>query len=422
MFIQNPNPEPGNPENRPADLAKTQKSPRQPAITYQTLVVAVILSLVLGTLGGAVAGLFATGQFDKWFNKTFSNKTSAPSDTTQTLSVKEESETVEVVKKVQPSVVSIIISKDLSKIYSQSGPYSFFFGPQPRQGLQQVGGGSGFILTADGYIMTNKHVVNDDQAEYSVVTNDGKTYAAKVVATDPFNDLAVVKIEANNLKSLQLGNSDALQIGQTVIAIGNALGQYENTVTKGIVSGLAREVTAGDGNSSENLSDVIQTDAAINPGNSGGPLVDLSGAVIGVNTAVSQEGQLIGFAIPSNEASKVFESVRKTGKVVRPYLGVRYVQVTQEIQAQEKLSVDYGALIQKGSGVNEPAIVPGSPAEKAGLQADDIILELDGVKIDDDHSLASEIQKHAPGDSVTLKILSGGKEKTIEVTLAELKQ
>ena len=401
---------------------KSNPSPDpQRRVNFRTLVVAVLLSLVLGTVGGFVGDLLVSGNFSKWF----SSATTASTANVSTVSVKEESQTTDVVKQVQPSVVSIIISKDLSKIYNQSGPYSFFFGPQsssPSQGLQQVGGGSGFILTADGYIMTNKHVVSDTQAEYSVVTNDGKTYKAKVVATDPVNDLAIVKIEVSGLTPVVFGNSNTLQIGQTVIAIGNALGQYQNTVTKGIVSGLARDVTAGDGSSSETLIDVIQTDAAINPGNSGGPLVNLEGQVIGVNTAVSQEGQLIGFAIPGNQAQQVFESVQKTGKIVRPFLGIRYIQITTEVQTQDKLPVNYGVLIQSGTSQNEPAVVSGSPADKAGLKVNDIILEIDGVKLDSSHSLATEIQKNSSGDKVALKVLSGGKEKTVTATLQEYKQ
>ncbi|MFA6588472.1 MAG: trypsin-like peptidase domain-containing protein [Patescibacteria group bacterium] len=408
-------------ENLPPSPLKPINPKTPKPITVQTLVVAVVLSLVLGTVGGSLGGLAVSGNLGNWFGKSSST---ASANTSSTLSVQEESQTTDVVKRVQPSVVSIIISKDLSKIYSQSGPFNFFFGTQGNPtapGLQQVGGGSGFILTADGYIMTNKHVVSDTQAEYSVVTNDGKTYTAKLVATDPVNDLAVVKIEAKDLTPVVFGDSSTLTVGQTVIAIGNALGQYQNTVTKGIVSGLARDVTAGDGSSSETLTNVIQTDAAINSGNSGGPLVNLEGQVIGVNTAVSQEGQLIGFAIPGNQAKQVFDSVQKTGKIVRPFLGVRYVEITKAIQAQEKLSVDYGVLIQSGNSANEPAIVSGSPAEKAGLKENDIVLEINGVKLDSTHGLATEIQKYAPGNEISLKVLSGGKEKTIKVTLQEFK-
>ncbi|MEK7631876.1 MAG: trypsin-like peptidase domain-containing protein, partial [Patescibacteria group bacterium] len=336
------------PPARHASQGETGGPKPQPTVTQRTLVVAVIFSVLLGTIGGALGGAMSSGRFDSWFRETFNFSTAATTATTSTKSVtvQEESATVDVVKKVKGSVVSIIVTKDLSKIYSQSNnsfPFDFFGIQQPvPQGKREVGGGSGFIVSADGYIMTNKHVVEDTEAEYSVLTNDGKRYAAKVIAVDPSNDLAVVKIEAKDLTPIAFGDSTKLDIGQTVIAIGNALGQYRNTVTKGVISGLARRVTAGDGQSTETLEDVIQTDAAINPGNSGGPLLNIDGQVIGVNTAVSQEGQLIGFAIPVNQAKLVYESVKKNGKIVRSFLGVRYVPITKTLQEQNKLTVDYG--------------------------------------------------------------------------------
>jgi serine protease Do len=398
-------------------------------IQRRTLVAAVILSLLLGTAGGAIGGSFVNSSSGNWLSRIFpSNASSAnTSQTSSALSVQEESATIDVVKKVQDSVVSIIGTKDLSKIYNSSPSDIFnFLGfnipQQPNaQGQQEVSSGSGFILTVDGYIMTNRHVVRDTAAQYTVLMNNGQKYSAKVVAIDPVNDLAVVKVDVKNLKSIEFGDSSSLQIGQTVIAIGNALGQFRNTVTKGVVSGLARDVTAGDGQTTESLQDVIQTDAAINPGNSGGPLLNIAGQVIGVNTAVSESGQLIGFAIPVNQAKQVFESVQKYGRIIRPYLGVRYVPITSALQKQNDLSVDYGVLILRGNTASELAVVPGSPADKAGLLENDIILEINGVKLDSEHSLTTEIQKYKPDNSITLKILSKGKEKTVTVTLAEAK-
>ncbi len=410
------------------DVTPTPAPKPQPRYTQSALTAAIILSLIFGTLGGALGGALVSGNFDTWFNRTFHKTTVVTSDngSATTLQVEEESATVDVVQKVQKSVVSIIITKDLSKIYGSPGsglsPFDLFFGAgQQQEGTREVGGGSGFILSADGYIMTNKHVVDDTQADYTVLTNDAKRYSARVIATDPLNDLAVLKIDAKDLPAIEFGNADALQVGQTVIAIGNALGEYRNTVTKGVVSGLARRITAGDGQSSETFENVIQTDAAINSGNSGGPLLNLAGQVIGVNVAVSQQGQLIGFAIPANQANTVYESVRKTGKIVRPYLGVRYIPVTKSLQEQNKLSVDYGVLIQRGTAADELAVMPGSPADKSGLQENDIILEINGVKLDAEHSLAGQIQKYAPGQGITLKLLSKGKEKTVVATLEEYK-
>jgi serine protease Do len=352
----------------------------------------------------------------------------------RTVQVNEQSGVVDVVKKSSPAVVSIIISKDLNKIpgYSASpfdfGPFSFdpFFQNRNQQSntpnIQQVGGGSGFIISSDGLIMTNRHVVSDTSATYTVLTNDGKKYDATVLSRDPVNDLALVKISGSNLPTLPLGDSSNIEIGQTVVAIGNSLGQYSNTVTKGIVSGIGRTITAGGaGSDSEQLEGVIQTDAAINPGNSGGPLLDIGGSVIGINTAIDAQGQLIGFAIPVNDIKKDVASFKQFGKIVKPFLGVRYVLVNQSIQQQNKLSVDYGALIVSGGTPSTPAVIPGSAADKAGLKESDIILMVNGQKIDQNHSLANYLKDFNPGDVVKMTILSGGKNKDITVTLGESK-
>ncbi len=401
----------------------------------------VLVSLLIGGASGAFFSAWVLGNenVQAWFQRNVllqkNVSTSLAGDIAQkgTIKVEEESATIDVVKKVAPAVVSIIGKQDLSKLYDLTGPNGFpfdFFGfpfgtqQQAPLGKQQVSAGTGFIIGSDGLILTNKHVVSvSGETEYSVVMADGKQYDATIVDTDPTNDLAILRIEAKGLPTLDLGDSSSLQIGQTVIAIGYALGQYENTVTKGVISGLSRTITAGDNSgSSETLEDIIQTDAAINFGNSGGPLLNLAGQVIGVNTAISQQGQLIGFAIPVNQVKKAVDSVQKFGKIMRPYLGVRYVIINDAVAQQNELTVNYGALIIKGQDDSEPAIVPGSPADKAGLAADDIILEFNGQRIDQDHSLAKEIQKYNPGDEVTLKVLSKGKEKTIKVTLAEYKK
>jgi serine protease Do len=315
-------------------------------------------------------------------------------------------------------VVSIVVTQDLSKYYNENSPFNFFFNYP--QGEQEVGAGSGFIVSSDGLIVTNKHVVSTTEAEYTVVLNDGTTYDAEVLAQDPTNDIAVVKVEASGLPVVELGDSDSIQIGQTVIAIGNALGEYSNTVTRGIISGLSRTVTAGDQYGAlETIENTIQTDAAINPGNSGGPLLNLAGQVIGINTAISQEGQLIGFAIPSNEVIRDVESVQSSGRIVRPFLGVRYVLVNEAIKEANNLTVDYGALLVRGETAADLAVVPGSPADKAGLEENDIILEIDGVKINEDHSLAGLLAKYNAGDEITLKVLHDGQEKTVKATLTE---
>ncbi len=339
------------------------------------------------------------------------------------------------VKEASPSVVSVIISKDVPIIeqcpaanpFSDLPPeFQQFFGgsgtqyTQPCQkGTQQqeVGGGSGFIISADGLILTNKHVVSDTQAQYTVLTNDGKKYTAKVLARDPVQDLAVLKITATGLTPLPLGDSDGIQLGQTAIAIGNALGEFRNTVSVGVVSGLARSITASDSftGSSESLNGLIQTDAAINPGNSGGPLLNLQGQVIGLNTAVASGAQNIGFSIPINDAKRDIASVEKTGTIQVPFLGVRYIQLDSTIAKQENLSVQNGALVRGDS--SGPAVVSGSPADKAGIQAEDIITQVDGVAIDQDHMLGSLIQKYNVGDTITLTVLRKGKTITLTATL-----
>lgn len=359
-------------------------------------------------------------------------------------------------KNVSPSVVSIVISKNLP-VYEQQWVSPFgdgsatdpFGGGSPwdlpniqipqqvQKGtkLQQVGAGSGFIVSPDGLVLTNKHVVSDDKADYTVLTNDGKKYSAKVLALDPVQDLAVIKIQLGKsdapdtkFQAVTLGDSSGIQIGQTAITIGNALGQFSNTVSVGVVSGLQRTISASDqlGSFSETLEGIIQTDAAINAGNSGGPLLNLKGEVVGINTAMAQGAEAIGFAIPINRAKKDIEQVAKTNKIVYPFLGVRYVLVDNEVKQEYGLSVDYGALVLKGDK-GEPAVTSGSPAQKAGIKAKDVILEINGEKITTENSMTTIIRKYNVGDKVTLHILrpasssqgGNGEEQDIEVVLIE---
>lgn len=344
-----------------------------------------------------------------------------------------ESFVIDAVKKANPAVISIIISKEVPTYETyidpnqQQNPFGDLFPgfsfniPQYRQKgteKKQIGGGSGFFVSSDGLIVTNKHVVNQKDVEYTVFTNDGKKHAAQVIARDPVLDIALIKIEGNNFPSLALGNSETLQVGQSVIAIGNALAEFRNTVSVGVISGLARSITAGISfGNREVLDHVIQTDAAINPGNSGGPLLDLSGKVIGVNVAIAQGSQNIGFALPINSVKSAIESVKTTGKIVRPYLGLRYVAINAEMKEKNNLTVDYGVLIKAGANASELAVIPGSPADKAGIVENDIILEVDGVKLDDRTNLASIIREKKIGQVINLKILSKGVEKNVSVTL-----
>jgi serine protease Do len=339
------------------------------------------------------------------------------------------------VKKASPAVVSIVISEQVPIVeqcpYNPFGnlPPEFqqFFGNTPdmtqqcdtgQTQLQEVGGGSGFIISQDGLILTNKHVVSDASASYTVITSDGTKYNAKVLARDPSQDFAVVKINATGLPTVTLGDSDGLELGQTAIAIGNALGQFSNTVSVGVVSGLERTVTASDesGGDQETIQGVIQTDAAINPGNSGGPLLNLQGQVIGINTAIASGAQSIGFAIPINRAKHDITSVEATGNIQSAFLGVRYLAVTADLAKQQDLATTTGALV-RGS-TDGPAVAPGSPAAKAGIQAEDIILKVNNQQIDADHSLSDVIAGHNVGDVITLVIDRGGKEMTLAATLS----
>jgi len=341
--------------------------------------------------------------------------------------ITQEQAVVSVVKSASPSVVSIIITQEVP-VYEQyiEKPFGDFFDfgiPRLRQKgteKQVVGGGTGFIISSDGLVLTNKHVVLEEDAEYTVVLSSGEKYEAQVLARDPFQDLAVLKIAAASaLPVLRLGNSDNLQRGQSVIAIGNALGEFSNSVSVGVVSGLGRTINASGGGMIETLEDVIQTDAAINRGNSGGPLLNLKGEVVGVNVAVAESAQNIGFAIPINKAKRAIAQVKSQGRIVYPFLGVRYVVITPEIQESEGLPVDKGVLIIRGSGVDEPAIVPGSAAEKAGLKENDIILELNGKEITLDYPLSKAIQRYYAGDRITLKVLRDGKEILATAVLGE---
>lgn len=359
---------------------------------------------------------------------------------TQTFSANDSHEAAitSVVQQAQPAVVSIVISKDVPVIerYFESvpgAPFDDFFGngnpfsfqlPQLRQnGTQrrEVGGGSGFLVSEDGYIVTNKHVIADSRAEYTVFTNDGNKYEAKVVAQDPSNDIAILKIDGRGFAHLEFGDSDQIQVGQSVIAIGNALGEFRNTVSVGVISGLSRSITAAtETGPVEQLDEVIQTDAAINPGNSGGPLLGLNGKVLGVNVAVALGSQSVGFALPSNTIASAVDTVKSGGKITRAYLGVRYMPVTAAIQESNNLPMDYGLLIVRGEATTDLAVIPASPADKAGLEEGDVILEFDGQKMTNEVSLSNLVGKKKPGETVLLRIWHKGEEKTISVTLAEV--
>jgi len=328
------------------------------------------------------------------------------------------------VERIAPSVVSIVISKDLPVL--EQCPYDPFGGffnnsplgdgfqfyvpcpsPSGKTEKKKIGGGSGFIVSRDGLILTNRHVVSDQGASYTVFLSNEKKYEAKVLAVDKGEDLAILKIEAAGLPAAALGDSNSVKLGQTAIAIGNALAEFENTVSAGVVSGIGRNVSASGGGEVEMIEGVIQTDAAINPGNSGGPLVNLKGEVIGINTAVALGAENIGFALPINKAKRSLESFRVSGRIVVPFLGVGY-EMTDE-----------GAKI--AATKSSPAVIAGSAADQAGLKEGDLILEVNGKAINKNNTLSSAIKKFDVGDTVTLKVKRGSETLILKAVLSERK-
>ena len=381
--------------------------------------ITIIFSCIAGVVGGVIG--------NQLYGRNIGNL--ASSIVNQDLRVTNQQEAViDVASKASSSVVSIVVSQHLSDVQDyRLNPFLDYFGlPQRTPGentdgnnLREVGAGTGFIISNDGMIVTNRHVVDEDDAEYTVILNDDTEYTAKVLAKDTLLDIAFLKIEATNLTPLNFGDSSKTQVGQTVVAIGNALGEFSNTVSAGIVSGLGRNITATDarGRSAEQLYDVIQTDASINSGNSGGPLLDLNGNVIGVNVAVATKAQGIGFAIPSNVVVDLLSRLNEQGEIVRPKLGVRFRMIDKALKQANNLTVNDGALIQRGQTANDLAVIPGSPADKAGLRENDIVLEINGEKLTESKPLNIVIQGYKVGDEITLKVLRQGQEIEVKVVL-----
>ncbi|OGZ26979.1 MAG: hypothetical protein A2365_02640 [Candidatus Nealsonbacteria bacterium RIFOXYB1_FULL_40_15] len=342
--------------------------------------------------------------------------------------IKHQSPIVEIARKVCPAVITIVISKDLPKVEG------FYFMPLEGKGVilpkfkngkkesTKIGGGSGFIISADGYILTSGHVVSDAEADYTIILEPEKKYPAKVMARDPINDIAVLKIDGNGYPFVELGDSDQIELGEEVVAIGNPLGEFHDTLSSGIISGMSRFIQARNHvtQESQRLRGLIQTDAAINPGNSGGPLVDMDGKVIGINTAAIMGAQNIGFAIPINYAIKDLEEVKKYGKIKFPFLGIKYVILNKEMADKNKLPVDYGALIVR-ENLGESAIIKGSSADKAGFKEFDILLDIKEEKITNENPLSNILQKCAIGEEVDIKVLRNKKQITLKAKLQEKK-
>jgi len=375
------------------------------------------ISLLAGAVGDRV---FGYRLLDRWFPRT----NVSPQEKVNQRVVTEESVVIDVVDKVSPSVVTVGLKK--TQKVSVGTPFGDLFDPfgffEPSQTPQvqekkiEQNIGTGFVISADGMVVTNKHVVADTNAEYKVITKDNKEYKVEKIYrdSDPVVDLAILKINASGLKPIDLGNSDNLKVGQFVIAIGTALGEFRNTVTTGVISGLGRGITAGDqfGGSSEKLDNVIQTDAAINPGNSGGPLLNSSGQVIGVNVATAGGAENISFAVPINVVKEALDNFNKTGKFERAFLGVKYKMISKDLAILNE--------VPEGAYVVE--IVAGSPAAKAGIQQRDIITKMDGQSVGSmEGGLAKLIQQKKIGEIVEIEYWRGGKMNKVQVKLEESK-
>lgn len=422
-------------ENNENNLTKTQ-------MVLLVLLTSFVASLTTGII---VTALFnqtpppITNTISKVIQKTIYGikENAATTTSNQYVIITQEDLIIKIIKRVNPSVVSVVATKDLPVIEQ------FFVNPfegdlkglippellpdvkipqfrQKGTEKKQISSGSGFLISNDGLIATNRHVVEDKEAEYSVIMNNGKRLPAHVLSRDKFQDIAILKIDGGNYPFIPLGNSDNIKVGQTAIAIGNALGEFQNTVSVGVISGLKRTITASGAISGpEKLQALIQTDAAINLGNSGGPLLDLQGRAIGINTAIAAGAENIGFTLPINFLKKDLNDIQKFGKIKNPYLGVRYIIINQELKEKNKLPADYGALVVSNKE-GESAIAPNSPAEKAGIKEKDIILEFDGMKVDSNNGLADLIRKKSVDDKVNLKILRDSKEINISVILSEM--
>lgn len=379
-----------------------------------TLVLVSFFSLIFGAAGGGVSSYLILSQQDAEPNETVINFENGSYES--------------VWEKASPAVVSVVALKDLSEYTNQ---FSFFGLPQQTQGngeLSEVSSGTGFIITADGLVVTNKHVVADSEAEYVVILDDGTQLDAEVLDKDTLNDIALIQVTGEDerlgeLPTLEFADSDQISVGDPVVAIGNALGEYSNTTTVGIISATDRQIVASSGGGfSENLVNLFQTDAAINPGNSGGPLLNMEAEVVGMNTAIDTTASGIGFAIPSNDIATVVKSYQEFGRIMRPFVGVRYIPVTPEVQVRFQVEVDTGVLIVGDQKAGTPGIVEGSPAEEAGLKEGDVILMVDDKELTSSYSLSNAIAGYLVGDVVTLKIWRDGEEMSIQLKLVESTQ
>lgn len=394
-------------------MSKTDISNTKPVEPKKVMAVKVLRQVLLVLIIGFLGGWLGARSYSENPNS-FSSEANQGRQT-----ISSQSELISsIAKTVGPSVVSV----NVTSVDSANNPFG------DAQGLEQQSAGTGFIISEDGYIVTNRHVIPNGAPKVSVVLSDGTIYdnvsvVGKTSSGDTL-DIAFLKIDDTKgvkLKPVTLGDSSKMRVGDMSIAIGNALGQFQNTVTSGIISGYGRSVQAeGDGGGVESLQNLFQTDAAINQGNSGGPLVNADGNVVGINTAVAGGGaENIGFAIPINDVKGLIDGVLKNGRLLRPYLGVRYLQLDKETAKELQLDRTEGAYIQGDNGDN--GVVQGSPADGAGLGNGDLIIAINDEKIDEKNNLSSMISRYSVGDTVTVTYVRDGQEKSVDVKLEELK-
>jgi serine protease Do len=364
-----------------------------------TVLGAALLSAVLAS-GGTVVALNASGALDRTAPAASTPNATSVGANNQPVTIDESSATISVAAKASPAVVRITVG---GSVDTSTGI------------IPETGVGSGVIYDSRGWILTNRHVVEGSD-RLSVELNDGRVFDGTVYGIDTLTDLAIVKIDGTDLPVAQLGQSSSLKVGQLVVAIGSPLGTYSNSVTSGIVSAKGRTITT-DGN--QNLNNLIQTDAAINPGNSGGPLLDAAANVVGINTAIAADSNGIGFAIPIDIARPIMEQAVAGEQLARPYMGVVYRPIDKQFADTSNLPVDEGALVQQGGtqGSPTPAVVPGSPADDAGIREGDIIVKVNDQPIDGDHPLDATLSEYAPGDTVAIELLRDGQSTTVQLTL-----
>ncbi len=382
-------------EPAPAPVATTRaRASARAATPIGVVVVASLLSAILGS-GGTYLALNASGVL----NRSVATPPAGQSTSTQeSARFDESSAVVDAAAKVSPAVVQITSSAGID--------------PNNVTDIPATGVGSGVIFDPNGWILTNRHVVAGSD-QLVVALKDGRTFNGRIYGIDTLTDLAIVKIDAKNLPTAPMGDSSALKVGQLAIAIGSPLGTYTNTVTSGIVSAIGRSIQVEGGS----LNNLIQTDTAINPGNSGGPLLDGGGNVIGIDTAVATNAQGIGFAIPINIAKPLLQQALASQPLARPWIGIRYEAITPALVKDRSLSVDHGALVGVGQNDSSDAVVPDSPADKAGLRAGDIVTSLEGIAIDTEHPLDAVLTQFAPGRTVTVEVYRNGSTIKLQVTL-----